>query len=153
MASGREVARLVLVSVVLLLAAPAAATAGNRLINPGAEAGLTGWQGTAFGVTANDGTIKSYPSARAEDLEAQVFTSDGYPTITEMTQTVDLSDLASAIDSGYQDLDFGGMFGGKAGGFVSTSYLTVQPLNATGVELGRRTGVGQPLEGDREFNR
>lgn len=135
----------------LLIATAASAFSppGNRLINPGAEdAALTGWEHTGFSSVAY-GSSAAYPPAARPG-----FTGDGTRlflagrTGARLLQTVDVTDLAPAIDAGDQQLAFGADLGAPAGS-VDTIRLTFQTLDAGGQPLGEPIVVGMPTDADR----
>ena len=138
----------------MLAPAPAgAAFPGNRLVNPGAEDGLAGWSGEGFGLASYDTDgIPRYPAPffatrPPADLGARVFSAAGDGAIS---QVVDFSDLAGAIDGGGQALSGGGLLGGR-GGRAGGARLVVQPLDAGGRALGAPYVAGPPSDVDRQF--
>jgi hypothetical protein len=135
----------------LLIATAASAFSppGNRLINPGAEdAALTGWEHTGFSSVAY-GSSAAYPPAARPG-----FTGDGTrlflagSTGARLLQTVDVTDLAPAIDAGDQQLAFGADLGAPAGS-ADTIRLTFQTLDAGGQPVGEPIVVGMPTDADR----
>ncbi len=135
--------------------APASASASlpsSRLVNPGAEEGLAGWQGSGFGfATYDDSGVPRFPAPNfvpgpAPDLGARLFSA---PADGAIWQSVDLSDLAATIDSGAQPLSVGGLLGGR-GGQDGGARLVAQPLDAAGAALGAPYVVGHPTDRDRQ---
>lgn len=140
------------VALAALVATPARAFdyPNNRLVDPGAENGLNGWQGAGFGVARYDTDgIPRHPAPwttpSQTDAGAQLFSAAGEAAIW---QVADLRDLASGIDAGTQPLSFGALLGGRAqqrGG----ARLLIQPLDGNGAALGSSLIVGPPSERDR----
>ncbi len=144
----------VLASVALLLAGAGLAEAipsGNRVVNPGAEdATLTGWQQDGFASVEYGSAARYPPAARpgffgggdGERLFAASVTG------AQLTQTVDVADLAASIDAGDQFL-YGGADLGAAAGSSDTIELRFEPLDASGDPLGQPVVIGRPTNADR----
>ncbi len=139
----------------MLLSVPparASTTVGNRLINPGAEDGLAGWQGTGFGLASYESdAIPRFPAPNFVagpdwQLGERLFSAGGPGAIW---QIADFADLAGSIDGGQQYLSWGGLLGGR-GGQPGGARLVVQPLDATGGALGEPYVVGNPSDRDRQ---
>lgn len=159
----RSVTTIVSVGIALTAAsapAVAATPSSNRVANPGAENGLAGWQGAGFGVASYDAeAIPRYPaplfpgdvpggSHRVFDanLGTQLFSGT---TGGAISQIVDLADLADVIDSGNQDLSFGGLLGGRRGQ-TGAARIVIQALDAAGAQVGSAYAVGNPSDRDRQ---
>ena len=144
----------VCVAVMLLAASPATAQVFpgvNRVVNSGAEGGLAGWEGTGFGPTTYTASgVPRSVSGRGEGpaLGAQLFAAieDG----AQISQTVDFSDRAAAIDSGQQPLSWGADGLGGRAGQSGGARVIVQPLDATGAAVGPAHAVGPPSDRDRQ---
>jgi hypothetical protein len=128
--------------------AAGAGTLGNRLTNPSAEdpAGLIGWQGSGW-TSAAYGSAARYPaSAPCCDAGSRLFSAD--QSGAQISQLLDLSDVAPAIDAGSRPLSIGGKFGGQAGR-SDTARLVVSMLDRSGAQLGAPLIVGSPSDSDR----
>ncbi|MGH3848318.1 MAG: hypothetical protein ACRDRT_01170, partial [Pseudonocardiaceae bacterium] len=123
---------------------------GDRLVNHGAEEGLSGWQAMGFRVADYDAdAIPRHPAPwtlpSQLDAGARLFFADADAAIW---QVVNLSDLAETIDASAQPLSFGALLGGLAeqqGG----ARLLVQPLDAVGAAVVPPLIVGPPSQRDR----
>ncbi len=125
-----------------------AGTLGNRLTNPSAEdpAGLIGWQGSGWNSAAY-GSAARYPAAApCCDAGSSLFSAD--QSGAQISQLLDLSDVAPAIDVGSRALSIGGKFGGQAGR-PDTARLVVAMLDGSGAQLGAPLIVGSPSDSDR----
>ena len=139
-------------AVLLLCAAPAGADdSGNRLANWGGEEGLTAWQGMGFASIPYDDSIPRFPAPNfvpgpSVGIGDRLFAASASGVIS---QTVDLSDLADAIDRGQQPLTFGGLLGGY-GGQPGGARLVMQPLDRHADALGDPYILGNPSDRDRQ---
>ena len=128
-----------------------AAVPGNRLANPGAEQDRSpsGWEGDGFRV-AGYGESAAVPDstfAEREGYGTRLFV--GFRSDGTLAQTLNLSDVATEIDGGRQELFFGGSFGGPAPS-EDTARVTVQALDAARQPLAAPVAVGGPSGSDRE---
>ena len=139
---------------VLAAAAPAGAEifpGENRLTNSGAEAALAGWAGTGFVPTPyGTGGVTRSISGRADDPTkgAQFFAASEHGAV--ISQIVDFSDRATAIDSGSQPLSWGADGLGGRAGEASGARLVIQSLDSAGAALGPPLVVGPPSDRDRQ---
>lgn len=124
----------------------------SRVLNPGAEAGLAHWHASSFSLASYDGDrVLRYPAPRQLppllsnwQIGSWLFSGEG-----SISQVVDLSDLATAIDTGAQVLYVDGLLGGFAGQQGSVR-LVAQPLDASGTALGAPLVAGPPSVRDRQ---
>lgn len=130
-------------------AAAASELADNMLANPGAEAGLSGWQGSGFTATPySSAAVAQYPAPFGNGPQqggSQLFTANGSGVIS---QVVDFSPRATTIDGGSQYVALGGLFGGR-GDQPGGVRLVVQPLDQASLPLGQPLIVGPPSLRDR----
>lgn len=135
------------VPAVLALAAPTSASTypTDRLVNSGAESGLTGWQGAGFVMTSYDDEAISRRTDR--QTGTYLFSAAAEAVIW---QIVDFSALASTIDSGRQELSGGGLLGGREGQ-AGGARLVIQSLDGAGAAIGEPQVIGNPSDRDREF--
>jgi hypothetical protein len=149
----RRVGVVVLASVALLLVGAGLAEAfpsGNRVVNPGAEdADLTGWQQDGF-ASVEYGSAPRYPPAERHHFGGgdgeRLFSAS--VTGAQLSQAVDVADLAASIDAGDQFL-YGGADLGAAAGSSDTIEVRFQPLDAAGDALGQPVVIGRPTDADR----
>jgi hypothetical protein len=153
MSGGRAVLCCALVTLTIASPTDASTTTGDRLVNPGAEQGLAGWQGTGVNLAAYESDeIPRFPAPNFVlgpdwQLGDRLFTSAEPSAIW---QIVGFGDLAGSIDAGQQYLSWGGLLGGR-GGQAGGARLIVQPLDATARALGEPYIVGNPSDRDRQF--
>lgn len=138
-----------------MLALPSSAAAiaypsANRLLNSGAEAGLTEWRGSGFVAAsyAATGVSRSVSGRDAPELGEQHFVAAGDGA--ELAQVVDLSPRAEQIDAGRQWLGWGADGLGGRAGRSGGGRVTIQPLDAGGAALGPPASVGPPSDRDRQ---
>ncbi|MBS1856607.1 MAG: VWA domain-containing protein [Acidobacteria bacterium] len=132
---------------------------GNLLQNPGAEAGpaggvaglpsIPGWttDGNVGVVAYTDPGGQLDANGPGPPNRGSNYFDGGYSGVAKMSQTLDLSSYASAIDAGSQPYTLDGWLGGWDGQDDNAT-LTVTFQNASGTTLGTAT-IGPVLSADR----
>jgi hypothetical protein len=129
-------------------ASPPANPDANRIVNGGAEAGLSGWEGSGWIVNQD---WHAEPPAPIFFVHGNLETGPVFEATSggaTLTQTDNLSDLAEAIEAGTQELWVEGDFGGSGTGTDGVG-LTVQLLDAAGGPVGDPYEYGPPTREDR----
>ncbi len=132
---------------------------GNLLQNPGAEAGpaggvtglpsIPGWNtdGNVGVVAYTDSSGQLDATAPGPPNRGFNYFDGGYSGLAQMSQTIDLSSYASAIDAGSQPYTLDGWLGGWDGQNDNAT-MTVSFQTASGGSLGTAT-IGPVLSADR----
>jgi hypothetical protein len=130
---------------------------GNLLVNGAAEeagVGVPGWAGTQGYTTTAYGAPGEYPSLAVSESMGSLgggarFFDPGSVTTATLTQMVDLSAYAAAIDADQQAIDFGGWLGGY-GSSPDTVDMVVTPLDSSGSPISAPWVLYGPTATQRE---